>query len=203
MSEDVAHAGHVAVEVSPHDEHNIRLLANTHPSDWRNPEPKNPYNLVVVGAGTAGLVSAIGSAGLGARVALIEKHLMGGDCLHYGCVPSKGIIRCATAWADVRDAGNFGVQVQGDVDVDFAAVMRRMRRLRAHISHNDSVKRYTEAGVDVFLGTGSFTGPQSIAVGGQTLRFAKAVIATGARAAVPPVAGIEEDGYFTNETVFN
>ena len=203
MSQDVALAGNTVVEVSPQDEHNARLLANTHPRDWRNPKPQNPYNLVVIGAGTAGLVSAIGSAGLGARVALIEKHLMGGDCLNYGCVPSKGIIRCATAWADVRDARDFGVQVKGDVDVDFAAVMARMRRLRAHISSNDSVKRYTEAGVDVFLGTGRFTGPQSIEVGGQTLQFAKAVIATGARAAVPPVAGIEEAGYFTNETVFN
>ena len=111
-----------AVEVLPADEHNMRLLANTHPADYENPVPNNPYNLVVLGAGTAGLVSAIGSAGLGARVALIEKHLMGGDCLNYGCVPSKGIIRAASAWAEVRDAPHYGVQPNGAATVDFGAV---------------------------------------------------------------------------------
>ena len=192
-----------AVEVWPADEHNLHLLANTHPADYENPAPNNPYNLVVLGAGTAGLVSAIGSAGLGARVALIEKHLMGGDCLNYGCVPSKGIIRAASAWADVRDAPHYGVQPNGEATVDFGAVMARMRRLRAQISRNDSVQRYSEAGVDVFLGEGRFTGPRQIEVGGQTLRFAKAVIATGGRAVAPPVEGLAEAGYLTNETVFS
>jgi pyruvate/2-oxoglutarate dehydrogenase complex dihydrolipoamide dehydrogenase (E3) component len=191
------------VDVNPADAHNLRLLANTHPAEWHNPAPRNPYNLVVIGAGTAGLVSAAGAAGLGARVALIEKHLMGGDCLNYGCVPSKGLIRGATAWADVRDAGHYGISIAGDIGVDFAAVMERMRRLRADISHNDSVQRFTALGVDVFLGTGRFTGPQCIAVGGQTLRFAKAVIATGGRAAAPAVPGLEAAGYLTNETVFS
>lgn len=201
MSEDTPYADNMAV--LPVDEHNARLIANTHPSDWRNPAPRNPYNLVIIGAGTAGLVSALGSAGLGARVALIEKHLMGGDCLNYGCVPSKGLIRCATAWADVRDAGKYGVHINGEVLVDFAAVMQRMRRLRANISHNDSVQRFTEAGVDVFLGPGRFIGPQQIEASGQTLQFAKAVIATGARAVIPSVDGIEAAGYYTNETIFN
>jgi pyruvate/2-oxoglutarate dehydrogenase complex dihydrolipoamide dehydrogenase (E3) component len=192
-----------AVDVSPQDEHNLRLLANVHPGDWRNPEPRNPYNLVVIGAGTAGLVSAVGAAGLGARVALIEKHLMGGDCLNYGCVPSKALIRCATAWADVRDASHYGVQADGKSPVDFGAVMARMRRLRADISKNDSARRYTELGVDVFLGSGHFTGPRSVEVAGQTLRFARAVLATGGRARAPAVPGLEEAGYLTNETVFN
>jgi pyruvate/2-oxoglutarate dehydrogenase complex dihydrolipoamide dehydrogenase (E3) component len=191
------------VDVSPADEHNLRLLANLHPEEWHNPAPRNPYNLVVIGAGTAGLVSAAGAAGLGARAALIEKHLMGGDCLNYGCVPSKGLIRCAMAWADVRDAAHYGVHLRGDVDIDFRAVMERMRRLRADISHNDGVQRFTDLGVDVFLGAGRFTSPRSLEVGGQTLRFAKAVIATGGRAAAPPVPGLEEVGYLTNETVFN
>jgi pyruvate/2-oxoglutarate dehydrogenase complex dihydrolipoamide dehydrogenase (E3) component len=156
------HGSADTVEVSPYDEYNQQLLANTHPTDWVNPQPQNPYNLVVLGAGTAGLVSAIGSVGLGARVALIEKHLMGGDCLNYGCVPSKGVIRSATAWADVRDAHHYGIHHQGEVTVDFGAVMERMRRLRAQISRNDSAKRYTEAGVDVFLGTGRFTSAKSV-----------------------------------------
>ena len=204
MAPESAHSpAAAAVEVLPADEHNLRLLANTHPADYENPAPNNPYNLVVLGAGTAGLVSAIGSAGLGARVALIEKHLMGGDCLNYGCVPSKGIIRTAAAWAEVRDAPHYGVQPNGAATVDFGAAMARMRRLRAQISRNDSVKRYTEAGVDVFLGEGRFTSPREIEVGGHTLRFAKAVIATGGRAAAPPVEGLAEAGYLTNETVFS
>ncbi len=189
--------------VSPQDEHNLRLLAHTHPDDWANPEPQNPYNLVVIGAGTAGLVSAAGAAGLGARVALIEKHLMGGDCLNYGCVPSKGLIRCATTWADVRDASRYGIHVGGDTEVDFSAVMARMRRLRADISRNDGVNRFTDLGVDVFLGTAQFTGSRTVEVAGKTLRFAKAVIATGGRAAAPTAPGLAEAGYLTNETVFN
>ena len=192
-----------AIDVSPADEHNLRLLANVHPAYWHNPAPRNPYNLVVLGAGTAGLVCAAGAAGLGARVALIEKHLLGGDCLNYGCVPSKGLIRCATARADVRDAEHYGVHIDGTLRVDFGAIMERMRRLRADISHNDSVQRFTDLGVDVFLGTGCFTGPRSVDVAGQTLHFAKAVIATGGRAAAPAVPGLEETGYLTNETVFN
>ena len=197
------HNNATAVEIAPYDEHNQQLVANTHPTDWVNPTPNNPYNLVVLGAGTAGLVSAIGSAGLGARVALIEKHLMGGDCLNYGCVPSKGIIRSATAWADVRDAHVYGVHHHGDVTVDFGAVMERMRRLRAQISHNDSARRYTAAGVDVFLGEGRFTGTHTLTVGGQTLHFARAVIATGGRAKIPNVPGFAAAGYLTNETLFS
>ncbi len=197
------HSKTFAVHVVPADEHNLRLLANAHPDAWRNPPARNPYNLVVIGAGTAGLVSAAGAAGLGARVALIEKHLMGGDCLNYGCVPSKGLIRCATAWADVRHAAHYGIHRDGTISVDFGAVMERMRRLRADISHNDGVQRFTDLGIDVFLGTGCFTGPRSVEVDGQTLHFAKAVIATGGRAAVPPVPGLEEAGYLTNETVFS
>jgi alkyl hydroperoxide reductase subunit AhpF len=115
MQDSMAFPAHpVAVDVQPLDEHNLQLLANVHPGDWQNPEPRNPYNLVVIGAGTAGLGAALGAAGLGARVALIEKHLMGGDCLNYGCVPSKALIRCATASADVRDASHYGVHVDGD-----------------------------------------------------------------------------------------
>lgn len=193
----------VASRVAPSDAHNERLLANVAPADWHNPTPRNPYNLVVIGAGTAGLVSAAGAATLGARVALIEKHLLGGDCLNYGCVPSKSLIRSATAWADVRNANQYGMHVDPDVETDFAAVMARMRRLRADISQHDSVDRFTELGVDVFLGEAQFTGPRTVAVGEHTLRFSKAVIATGGRAAVPPMAGLVETGYLTNETVFD
>lgn len=189
-------------EVSPMDEHNTRLKSRVHPPDWTNPEPAERYNLVVLGAGTAGLVTAIGAAGLGAKVALVERHLMGGDCLNVGCVPSKALIRASRAAAAARRAGDFGVRVTG-VEADFPAVMERLRRLRADIAVNDSAKRFREAGVDVFLGAARFSGPDAVEVGGRTLRFAKAVVATGARAAELPIPGLKEAGALTNETVFN
>jgi pyruvate/2-oxoglutarate dehydrogenase complex dihydrolipoamide dehydrogenase (E3) component len=191
-----------AVRVSPDDAANRRLVANVHPPDWVNPEPAERYNLVVIGAGTAGLVSAAGAAGLGARVALVERALMGGDCLNVGCVPSKALLRCARAAADVRDAGAFGVRVPSGVSVDFPAVMERMRRLRADLSPHDSAARFRALGVDVFLGQARFTARDAVEVEGKTLRFAKAVIATGTRAAHPPVPGLEQAGFLTNETVF-
>ncbi len=210
--------------LTPWDHHNQRLVGNVHPADWINPTPALRYNLVVIGAGTAGLVTAVGAAGLGAKVALIEKHFMGGDCLNVGCVPSKAIIRAARAAAAVRDASEFGVNIEpltrpsaslypsngerdgvrgGGVEVDFGKVMERMRRLRADISPHDSARRFTELGVDVFFGAARFTGPNTIEVGSQSLRFAKAVIATGARAAAPPIPGLDQVPYLTNETLFS
>src|SRR5260370_41258521 len=128
----------MAVEVLPKDEHNGRLVANVHPPDWVSPEPAPRYNLVVIGAGTAGLVTAAGAAGLGAKVALVERELLGGDCLNVGCVPSKALIRAARAVAQGRDAGQFGIRIPPGVQVDFAGVMERMRRLRARLGRHDS-----------------------------------------------------------------
>ena len=192
-----------SIVVEPWDEHNQTLVRNVHPGDWVNPEPVPRYNLVVIGAGTAGLVTAAGAAGLGAKVALVERHLMGGDCLNVGCVPSKALLRAARAWADVRDAGAFGVDVPPGTRVNFPSVMERMRRLRAQISRTDSARRFRDLGVDVFLGEGRFSGPDAVEVGGKILRFKRAVIATGARAAAPPIPGLAEVGYLTNETVFS
>lgn len=192
-----------ASKILPEDRHNQVLLSNVSPTGWRDLEPAGRYNLVVIGAGTAGLVTAAGAAGLGAKVALIEKHLLGGDCLNYGCVPSKTIIRSSRSAEDVRSAGNFGVRVPDGVEVDFPAVMERMRKLRSQISFHDSAQRFRDLGIDVFLGEGRFTGRDSIQVGGKTLRFSKAVIATGARAVELPVEGLREAGYLTNETVFS
>ncbi len=189
--------------LKPPDEHNQKLASNVHPSDWLNPTPSGRYNLVVIGAGTAGLVTAAGAAGLGAKVALIERHLMGGDCLNVGCVPSKGVISAARAAAAVRDAGKFGVSVPEEVSVDFAAVMERMRRLRAGIAHVDSAARFRDLGVDVFLGDGQFVGGDTVQVGDAKLKFKKAVIATGARAAAPPIPGLDDVDYLTNETLFS
>jgi pyruvate/2-oxoglutarate dehydrogenase complex dihydrolipoamide dehydrogenase (E3) component len=197
--------GHAAepVVMEPMDEHNTRLVNYVHPSDWTNPEPKPKYNMVVIGGGPAGLVTAAAAAGLGAKVALVEKHFLGGDCLNVGCVPSKCVIRSARAAAELRDAARFGIEA-GRVDVDFGAVMRRMREVRAGIAHVDSAERYQrELGVDVFLGAARFTGSDTVEVGGATLRFRRACIATGARAATPPIDGLAESGYLTNETVFS
>jgi len=188
--------------VQQHAEHDQALVRNVHPSDWVNPEPAGRYNLVVIGAGTAGLVTAAGAAGLGAKVALVERDLMGGDCLNTGCVPSKALIRTARAWADVRDAEGYGVEVPSGSTVNFPAVMDRMRRLRAGISKNDSARRFRDLGVDVFLGEGRFSSPDTVEVAGTSLRFKKAVVATGARAAAPPIPGLADAGYLTNETVF-
>ncbi len=191
------------VHVLPEDPYNTELVSNVHPSDWVNPDPASRYNLVVIGGGTAGLVTAAGAAGLGARVALVERHLLGGDCLNVGCVPSKCLIRSSRVCADVLKAGDFGVQVPDGTTVSFADVMERMRRLRSRISRHDSAQRFRDLGVDVFLGGGRFTGPDRIEVEGKTLHFKKAVIATGARAVQPPVPGLEEAGFLTNETVFS
>ena len=192
------------VTVPPMDEYNQKLVSYLHPPDWVNPQPATSYNLVVIGAGPAGLIVAAGAAGLGAKVALIEKHLMGGDCLNVGCVPSKAMIRSARAVGEIWNASKFGVNVSNSAEVDFAAVMERLRRIRAGISDVDSADRYQHTlGVDVFLGSGRFTSNSTIEVAGQTLKFKKAVITTGARARQPQIPGLQEAGYLTNETVFN
>jgi pyruvate/2-oxoglutarate dehydrogenase complex dihydrolipoamide dehydrogenase (E3) component len=258
----------IEFEMDRNDEHNARLIEHVHPPAWVNPTPAPRYNLVVIGAGTAGLVTAAGAAGLGAKVALVERDLMGGDCLNVGCVPSKALIAAARAAASMGRASEFGIsnatsesarraattvpspqpcgerarvrgfdaettvnggessslhssflsdpppeepltltlspQSRGEgTGVNFARVMERLRSLRADIASNDSAARFQSLGVDVFLGEGRFTGPDTIEVAGQTLRFKKAVIATGARATHPDTPGLAEAGYLTNETVFN
>jgi pyruvate/2-oxoglutarate dehydrogenase complex dihydrolipoamide dehydrogenase (E3) component len=186
--------GHEYGMLLPRDAANLELLANVHPPDWRNPAPQPRYHLVVLGAGTAGLVTAAIAASLGARVALVERHLLGGDCLNVGCVPSKAVIAAA------KRAHQRGGE---PAPADFAEAMRRMRGIRAHISPEDSAGRYTrEFGVDVFLGEARFTGPAAARVGESALRFRRAVIATGARASAPPIPGLAEAGYRTNETIF-
>lgn len=200
MTPETARAPHPLI--LPEDPHNQELLAQTHPPGWVNPTPKGRYHLVVIGAGTAGLTAAAGCAAIGGRVALIERHLTGGDCLVTGCVPSKALIKSARVAATVRQAEAHGIRVPNGVTVNGAAVLERMRRLRARIAPADSVQHLTTAGVDVFLGQAKFTGPNRVEVGGQTLTFARAVIATGARAAVPPIPGLRDAPFLTNETVF-
>ncbi|GJL56348.1 MAG: mercuric reductase [Nitrospirales bacterium] len=192
-----------AVEIHPMDEFNQELVNNVHPPQWTNPEPHGTYNLVIIGAGTAGLITAAVATALGAKVALIERHLMGGDCLNVGCVPSKGLIRASRTWAELKHAEEFGLNVSGNVNGDFSAAMARMRKLRARISHVDSAHRYKKLGVDVYIGEGRFSRDGTITVGEKTLHYAKAVICTGARAIALPIPGLEEAGFLTNESIFN
>ena len=191
--------------LDPMDAHTPTLGETVHPSDWINPEPAGRYNLVVVGAGSAGLISAALAAGLGARVALIERHYLGGDCLNVGCVPSKGVIRASRMVAEARRAQReLDLPIAEDAEPDFAAVMQRMRRIRAQISHEDAARRYRdELGVDVYLGDARFTGRDRVEVAGRTLHFRKAVIAAGARAIALPIDGLEAAGFRTNESIFN
>lgn len=195
----------MSLELQPLDEYNLKLQANVHPVDWVNPSPAEVYDLVVLGGGTAGLVVAAGAAGLGLglKVALVEKNLLGGDCLNVGCVPSKCLIRSSRVAAEMRDAEPWGVHAPKEIEVDFPGVMQRMRRIRSGISHHDSAERFRGLGVDIFLGTAQFQDHQTVEVEGKNLKFKKAVIATGARATRPQIPGLAEAGYLTNETVFS
>src|SRR5579883_2007723 len=188
---------------APDNRFNRALMENVHPPAWRNPDPADMYNLVIIGAGPAGLVAARSAAALGAKVALIERGLIGGDCLNSGCVPSKAIIRTSRLYAEMRTADDFGAQTPEGIRVDFPCVMERMRRVRSRISRADTAQRLSENGVAVFFGEARFVGPRAIMVEGDTLRFKKALIATGSRPTTPRIPGLAETGYLTNESVFD
>ena len=185
---------------SPHER---ELLANARPPEWQNPTPRGPYHLLVIGAGPGGLVAARAAAALGAKVALIERHLLGGDSLNYGSIPSKAIIRTSRLYAEMRTAANFGAVPPAEIRIDFAAAMERMRRIRTRISRVDSASRLVAEGIDLYFGTARFVGPDAVDVGGTRLRFRKALIATGLRSIPPTVPGLAEAGYLTKETVFD
>ncbi|MEP6781882.1 MAG: mercuric reductase [Gemmatimonadaceae bacterium] len=188
---------------APDDIYERQRLANVHPARWVNPKPATTYGLVIIGAGTAGLVAAHGAAALGAKVALVEKELLGGDCLNIGCVPSKALIRTSRLFADMRNAQRYGATVPDEIVVDFPRLMQRMRAIRARISRSDSIQRLTAAGVDVFFGRAHFLDERSIDVNGTKLSFKKALVATGSRPDTPTIPGLSEAGFLTNESVFN
>src|SRR6266516_3085191 len=160
------------------------------------------YNVVVIGAGTAGLVTAAGTAGLGGRVALIERNLMGGDCLNFGCVPSKALISSARLIQQILESEKWGLDRQSPQFV-FEKIFERMRARRAKIAPNDSQERFESLGVDVFRGEARFISPHEMEVNGRRLRAKNFIIATGSRAAIPEIEGINSIPYFTNETIFD
>ena len=191
------------MDMAPPDEHDRTLVENVHPADWTNPAPADRYNLVAVGGGTAGIVAALVAAGLGAKTELVEQRGLGGDCLNFGCVPSKALLRTARAVYQASLGERFGFRLTEPPQVEFPAVMDRMRRLRATISRHDAAARFRSLGVDVYFGQAVFTAHDTLSVGGATLQFRRAVIATGTSPAVPAIDGLVEAGYLTNETVFS
>jgi pyruvate/2-oxoglutarate dehydrogenase complex dihydrolipoamide dehydrogenase (E3) component len=182
------------------------MLDNVRPLKWVDPSTEgfDKYDLLVIGGGAGGLVTCFGAALLGARCCIIERGFFGGDCLVTGCVPSKAFIKAASVVHTLKNCEQFGVRIKGEVEVDFAAVMERMRRIRADISKNDAAKRATDRyGADVFLGHASFTSRNSVNVNGKELKFNKACIATGARPAIPNIKGLESVPYCTSDNIFN
>ncbi len=168
-----------------------------------HPKPKKfDCNLVVIGGGSAGLVTAYIAAAIKAKVTLIEKHKMGGDCLNTGCVPSKALIRSAKFIAQQKRASELGIK-SATVEFDFAEIMERVQRVIKTIEPHDSVERYTRLGVNVMEGEAMITSPYTVEVNGHSLTTRNIVIATGARPFVPPLPGIEDVEYLTSDTVWN
>jgi len=188
--------------LSPDDDSNRRLQQQVHPANWPQPQPPAVYDLVVIGGGTAGLVSAAGAAGLGARVALIERFLLGGDCLNFGCVPSKALLSVARRVAAIRDAAELGIREAAGT-VDFPAVMERLRRLRADLSPHDSAERFRSLGVDVWFGHAQFADTRAVLVNGRRLNFRRAIIAAGSEPVIPAVPGLDAAGFLTNRTLYS
>mmetsp|Transcript_36624 Transcript_36624/g.41200 ORF Transcript_36624/g.41200 Transcript_36624/m.41200 type:complete len:576 (+) Transcript_36624:168-1895(+) len=189
----------------PLDEYNVKLLNEVHPRDYvSEKEPYPEYDLIAIGAGAGGLVSSKQSARRGAKSAMISEALAGGDCLNVGCVPSKALIRSARAVSQIRKADEFGIVVKGEVVVDFPKVMKRLRQKRAAIAPADGHPGTESAGTHVYQGRGRLTGPNTLEVNGQTLKFKNCILATGGRPFIPNVIpGLKEAPYTTNEELFN
>jgi pyruvate/2-oxoglutarate dehydrogenase complex dihydrolipoamide dehydrogenase (E3) component len=186
-----------------HDLDHTERLDNTRPADWRNPKPLALYDLLVIGAGPAGVVAARAAAGLGAKVALVERDQLGGGSLNDGCIPSKALIRTARLLADMRNAETFGAVPPDDMAFDFRLAMQRMRRITTRISRNNSAMNLARDGIHLFYGNARFTGPDAVDVDGVPMRFRKALIATGSTPVLSDIPGLASAGFLTNKTVFD
>ncbi|MBI5468491.1 MAG: FAD-dependent oxidoreductase, partial [Deltaproteobacteria bacterium] len=160
------------------------------------------FDLVVIGGGVAGLVAASGAAQLGARVALVDRSGLGGDCLNYGCVPTKRLVHSARVAFTVKHASESGVEA-ASYRVDFPKVMASMRAVQGRIGEHDDPERFRKMGVEVIFGAGKFIDPDIFEVNGERLHGRRFIIATGTRPLVPPIKGLRESGVLTNETVLD
>lgn len=172
-------------------------------NDRPNPSPKSKYDLVVIGGGTAGLVASAGASQLGARVALVEQHWLGGDCLNFGCVPSKALLHEATEIFPLTSAASDQEHRYSIGTSRFSDAIKAMDQARATLSHHDSVERFTQLGVDLFFGKAAFASRSTITVDSLTLNFRKAIVAIGSKPIIPKIKGLSESGYLTNETIFS
>ena len=195
--------GHVVdKEKCPYDQ---ILKNNVFPTDWRNPKAINgKYNLLVIGAGASGLISASSCSAIGGTAAIIEATHFGGDCLNIGCIPSKALLRCARVIENAVYEGNeYGLKFV-NYQIDFAQIMKRMRKIRSEISAHDSCERFTKQfGLDCYLGHAQFVDKNSVKVGNQILQFSRSVVCTGARPFIPSINGLNEINYLTYESIFN
>ena len=179
------------------DQHDQLLIERTQPGNWSAPSGNQSFDLVVVGAGPAGLVAAVIAAGLGAKTALIERHRLGGDCLHTGCVPSKALLASARQAYQTQPGG------QESPAVDFPQIMARMRELRARLGEHDAAQRFQQLGIDVFFGQARFNDPRTVHVENDALTFRRCILATGSRPVAPSIPGLENVSYLTHETLFS
>jgi pyruvate/2-oxoglutarate dehydrogenase complex dihydrolipoamide dehydrogenase (E3) component len=176
------------------------FLSRVRPAGWSNPKPRDRYDLVIIGAGPAGLEAAEQAIGLGFSVALIERNRLGGNSLNVGSIPSKAIVHAARLSSTVRDVGEFGAAAP---QMDFGTVLARMRRIRARIAEYHSASRLHARGVDLFFGGARFSAPDCILADDVALRFGKALIVTGARPRSPDIAGLDKLEYRTSESIFD
>ena len=165
------------------------------------PPKKFDYNIIAIGGGAGGLVTSYIAAALNAKVALVEKNKMGGDCLNYGCVPSKALIKSAKVVHYSKRAKEFGLN-KIEVDFDFSEVMERVSRVIKAIEPHDSVERYTSLGVDCYQEEAQLVSPYEVKVGDKVFTTKNIVLATGAAPFVPPIKGIEDVGYYTSDTIW-
>jgi hypothetical protein len=191
----------------PLDEHNVKLLNEVHPRNFvteMKDAPHAEYDLIAIGSGAGGLVSSKQTARRGGRSAMISEQLAGGDCLNVGCVPSKALIRSARAVSQIRKAASVGIDIKGDIVVDFPRIMERLRQRRSTIAPADGHPGTEATGCHVYQGRGKLTGANTLEVNGQTLKFKYCILAMGGRPMIPEnIPGLKEAPYTTNERLFN
>jgi len=180
-----------------------KYFQNIFPADWKNPTPAEMYDVIVIGGGPGGMTAATIAKGQNAKVALVEKAHLGGECLSFGCIPSKALIRSSRVAEEIKNPQTFGLQPPKDWTADFKGVMERVHRLQTELSPHDSAEHFKNLGVDIFLGQSLFTGKNQLQVNGETLHFKKAIIVTGTEPVPLEIAGLERTDYRTNEEIFD